>query len=111
MERKDIAPLTLITLPEGCSLFTPDIIIPAFNTFISKMLITLWRFQFDHFLNLSHPAFNFKLMSVFKLDNLIEDKSNFLLSESSPISGIPIVDFIQKCMKLTENTTVPSPFS
>ena len=34
--------LVVITLPEGCSIFTPDLIIPALDTFQSKISISMW---------------------------------------------------------------------
>ena len=59
-------PLAVVKLPEECSSFTPDFIIQAVNSFIPKMPIILWGYQSDPFLNLSNPAFSFKLMSDFK---------------------------------------------
>ena len=40
-------PLALITIQEEFYIFTIDFIIPAVNSFTSKVSITLWGYQFD----------------------------------------------------------------
>ena len=67
-----IPPLVVITLPESCLIFSGDFIIPAVNSFTPKLPIALWGYQSDPFLNKSDPLFNFKLISDFKLDNLMK---------------------------------------
>ena len=71
-------PLALLTRPEGCSLFTVDSMIPAVNSFISKIPLTLWVYQLDPFMNLSDLVFNFKPMSDFKLSSLIKTQNMIL---------------------------------
>ena len=55
-------PLELKTIPEECSIFTPNVEIPTVNFFMSKMPIALWRYQLYLFQNLSNLSFNFKLI-------------------------------------------------
>ena len=37
-------PLVMINLPKGCTIYSTDFIIPAVNSFSSKLLITLWGY-------------------------------------------------------------------
>ena len=65
---------TSLNITEGCSIFTLDFIIAAVNTFTSKIPITPWGYQLDLFMKLLYSAFNFKLMSDFKLTNISKVK-------------------------------------
>ena len=57
--RNATPPRAVISLPEGCSIFTPDFMIVFISSFTSKMPTVIWRFQFNPFLNVSNPLFNF----------------------------------------------------
>ena len=69
--------LALITIPEGCSIFTPHFVVPAIKSLTAKMSVALWGYQFDTFMILSEPLFNFKLMSDLEVTNLT--KKNLIL--------------------------------
>ena len=75
--------LSMINLPEGCTIYFIDLIIPAVNSFSSKLPITLWDYQLNPFINKSDPLIpiNFKTMSKFMLNNLTQTKSDFILSK------------------------------
>ena len=86
----------MINLPEGCTIYSTDFIIPAVNSFSSKLPIILWGYQLDPFINKSDPliTIKFKSMSDFLLNILIQTKSDFILSNLLPITDVPIVDFM-----------------
>ena len=79
------------TMPDRCSIFTLDSIIPAVNCSRSKIPI----YQYNPFLNLSDLLVNLKLMSGFTLTNLTKTKSNFILSISPSITNVSIVSFME----------------
>ena len=96
-ENNMISPLpAMINLPTGCTIYSTDFIIPAVNSFSSKLPITLWGYQFDPFINKSNPLIpiNFKIMSDFVLNNLTEMKINFILSKLPPITDVHIVNYL-----------------
>ena len=68
-------PLALTTISEQCSIFTPDLIILAVNSFTSKTPLTIWGYQFYPYTNLLDSLFSFKLMSEFKFTNLMRTNS------------------------------------
>ena len=86
----------MINLAKGCTIYSMDLIIPAVNSFSFKFSITLWGYQLDPFINKSDPLIPicFKIMSNFGLNNLIQTKSDFILSKLPPITDVPIVDFM-----------------
>ena len=43
-------PLALVTVVEGCSVLTPDFIIPVVNSFTLKIPSILWDINFTHLL-------------------------------------------------------------
>ena len=87
-------------LPEGCTIYSTDFIIPAVNSFSSKLPIRLRGYQLDPFVNNSDPLIpnNFKIMSNSGLNNVTQMKSNFILlvpkCKLSPTTDVPIVDFM-----------------
>ena len=89
-------PLAKINLPAGLYSASTGFIIPAVNSFSSKLPITLWDYQCDPFISISDPLIpvNFNLISNFGLNNLTQMKSNFILSKLLPITDVPIVNFM-----------------
>ena len=81
-------------LVEEWFIFTPDFIILAVNSFTSELPITLWGYQFDPFMNLSHSLFNLKLLSYFKLNNKTNVISDFIPSKLPTINDVPIINFM-----------------
>ena len=60
------------------------------------MSVTLWGYQLEHFLHLSNPLFNFKLMSDLKLPTLTKTKSKWIPTKIYPMKDVPIVSFRSK---------------
>ena len=97
------SPLALITTPEGCSISTSDFLIPAVNSFTSKVPITLWGYKFNPLTYLYNPFFNSELKSEFKLTNIGKVKFDFILTKlPPPIADVSIVIFMRK-LNATDN--------
>ena len=91
-----------MTIPEVCSKFTPDFIVPAVNAFTSKIHINSFEYQFDLFLSFLNLSFYFKLMSCFNLTNITKVKSDSILSKLPQVTDVPITSCMQK-LEETDN--------
>ena len=88
--------LARINLPRGCTILSTDLIIPAVNSFSSKLPILLWGYQCYPFISKSDPfiPINFKIMSHFGLNNLTQRNSDIILNKLPHITDVPIVIFM-----------------
>ena len=78
-KKKLMPTLAMINLPKGCKIYSTDFIIPAVNSFSTKLPMTLWGYQLDPFINTSDPLIpsNCKIMSDFGLNNLTQNEIQF----------------------------------
>ena len=82
--------------------------IPAVNTFLTKLTIALWGYHLVPFLT-NVTLLSFKLISYIGLANLTKMKLDFFLSKLPPVTDVPIVNFINTLEEIDSEYNKASP--